>query len=365
VWVFRVPVTAPLAAGPLPFALRGGGEPVAPPMSSFRLAGPWLVARLGEFHLIALDLGAKRVAWVVGAAGRSGYEPWVFASNPRFGPHFAVSGKFVVAQLSDGRRLFIKLETGRPAAQPALGDRTALVAWPHAPAELGDNLLALGGRAGRGATGATGRAVRWCFEVEHPEGLTGAPPDVRRFGDALFVAVRRNHGIELECLNLSDGKPQWEPAFIDADRVDLSAADADADHLYLPHGNALTAFALADGKPAWTARLPDARGGGWAARAGKSCVLVYPRAAIPREPPAAVFARLTQSFQRAPDVWRLPGLAATLYDAWVDRAAPVLLLDPETGGRVARYDVPARGPAAVAEPAAGVFATGDRVVWLK
>ena len=64
---------------------------------------------------------------------------------------------------------------------------------------------------------------------------------------------------------------------------------------------------------------------------------------------------------------RLPGLAGTLYDAWVDRAVPVLLFDPESGKLLRRLDVPARGPLVTAYFGRdlAVVATGDRVVWLK
>jgi hypothetical protein len=66
-------------------------------------------------------------------------------------------------------------------------------------------------------------------------------------------------------------------------------------------------------------------------------------------------------------VWRLPGLLGTLYDNYVARGVPVLLFDPETGKRLARFDVPARGPGVTAYfgADAAVIATGDRVVWLK
>jgi hypothetical protein len=46
---------------------------------------------------------------------------------------------------------------------------------------------------------------------------------------------------------------------------------------------------------------------------------------------------------------------------------PVLLLDPETGKRLARFDIAARGPSVTAwfDADTAVIATGDRVVWLK
>ena len=205
--------------------------------------------------------------------------------------------------------------------------------------------------------------------MERDEGLTGEPIRAWAWAGTLLVATRRNHGVEIERINSIDGKRMWTdgPAFVDADRVPLAHADADDDRVYVPAANKLLALALANGKPAWEADLPDARGAGWVVRAGRSVVIAYPAAAIPEEAPAAVWERVRDSFLREPLAWRLPGLAATLYDAWVTRAVPVLLFDPETGKRLNRIDVPARGPAVSAwfDADRAVIATGDRVVWLK
>ena len=368
VWVFRLPATERLPNGLAPFRVLTEGAAPAPYLSSFVLSGSWLFARVGEYHLIALDLQARRVVWVLGATGRSGYEALVFATAPRFCPHFAVSGKFVVAQLTDGRRWFIKLETGRPAAQPALGENTARVNWPHAPAEVGENLLALADGPGLVRLVRIGGRVKWTHEVKDDDGFAGAPPQVRAWGDTVLIATRRNHGVDIECVSAADGTPAWnDPAFADAFRIDLFASDADATRAYVPAENKLLGLTLGTGKTEWTADLPDAHGAGWVVRAGKSCVIAYPTRAIPHEPTRAVLARLARSFRAEPFVWRLPGLATTLYDAWVDRTVPVLLFDPETGKRVGRYEIPARGPAVAAwfDANTAAFATGDRVVWLK
>ncbi len=182
-WVFRVPATERLPNGPRPPGVRAGETLLPPYLSSFRLAGPWLFARVGDHHLIALDLDARRVAWVLCATGHSGYESALFASTPRFGPHVAVSGKFVVAQLSDGRRWFVRLDTGRPVAQPALGEHTARVPWPHSPTEVGATRLALADGAGLVRLVQLGGRVKWVYEVEHDDGLAGDPPQVRAQGD--------------------------------------------------------------------------------------------------------------------------------------------------------------------------------------
>ena len=174
VWVFRMPITERMPNGSPAFRFRCDREPSRPQFSSFVLAGPWLLARVGEYHLIALDLQAKRVAWVLCATGRSGYEPTQFPGTAKFGPHFAVSGKFVVVQLTDGRRWFVKLDTGRPVAQPTLGEHTARVNWPHAPAFVGDR-LALSDGPGLVRLVQLGGRVKWAYEADNEEGLGRRP----------------------------------------------------------------------------------------------------------------------------------------------------------------------------------------------
>jgi outer membrane protein assembly factor BamB len=370
-WVFRMPATERLPAGASAFRFRCGGEPPRPQLSSFALAGGWLLARVGEYHLIALDLEARRVAWLLNTAGRSGYEPAPFPRAPRFGPHFALCDKFAVVQLSDGRRWFVRLDTGRPVALPALGDRTARAPWPQAPAGAGEKQLLLSDGPGLVRLAQLGGRVKWAFEPEFDEGYAGEPAQARLWNELLLVSVRRNHGVEIDRVDLLTGQALWRPsgpAFADADRIDLSSADADAERAYVPAANKLLALSLRDGKAAWEADLPDARNpSGWVVRAGKGCVIAHPAEAIPAEPPGDVWQRLVRSFRREPYLWRLPGLAGTLYDAWVGREVPVLFFDPETGKRLARLDIPARGPAVVAHFGAGraVIATGSRVVWVK
>ncbi len=370
-WVFRMPAAGRLPADPSPFRFRCGAEPLHPRLSSFALAGAWLLARVGEYHLIAFDLEARRVAWLLNSAGRLGYEPAPFPHTPRFGAHFSLCGPFAVVQLSNGRRWFVRLDSGKPVLQPALGDRTSRAMWTHAPVRAGDRQLLLPDGPGLIRLAQLNGRVKWTFEPEFDEGYTGEPPQARLWGDLLLVAVRRNHGIELDRVDPHTGKPQWRPggpAFADADRIDLTAADSDAERVYVPAANQLLALGLRDGKTLWEVDLPETHNTtGWVVRAGAECVIVYPAEAIPTEAPTMVWGRLVRSFRREPYHWRLPGLAATLYDAWVEREVPVLILDPKTGRRLARIDIPARGPVVAAHFNAGeaVIATGSRVVWIK
>ena len=370
-WVFRVPDTDPLPDRSGRVVFRTDAPPLVPPLSSFVLAGTWLFARLGDVHLIGLDLGGRRVGWVLAADGRPRFDSLALPGGPRFEPHFAVAGRLLVVQLSDGRRWTVRADTGRvtnAGSAIASGDETAPVAWASPPVEVAPHRLAVSDGPGlvRLLNLSTGRA-KWTYEAGGDASLTGEPPQVGAWGDRVFVAVRRNHGVEIDRLGLADGRSAWDdgPAFLDADRIDLSAADADADRLYVAAGGVLTALDLADGTPAWEMDLPEP--GGWVVRAGPNVVIAYPRCAVPAEPVGDVLARLGRSFRRSPVPGRLPGLAATLYDAWVDRAVPVLLFDPESGRLLKRLDVPARGPliAVVFTRDRAVVATGDRVCWLR
>ena len=245
------------------------------------------------------------------------------------------------------------------------------MAWTAPPAEGAPHRLAVSDGPGlvRLLT-LPGARVKWGYDAGGESSLTGEPPQVRAWADALMVAVRRNHGVELDRLDAADGRSAWSggPAFLDADRIDLSAADADPQRLYVPAAGTLFAIDLEDGKPLWEMDLPETNGaGGWVVRAGRRVVIAYPRVAVPAEPVGDVWERVVRSFRRAPVPGRLPGLADTLYDAWVGRAVPVLLFDPETGRLLRRLDVPARGPFVTAYFGRdlAVIATGDRVCWLK
>ena len=273
-WVFRVPTTAPLPTRPGEFRVYSDELPPAAELSAFHLSGSWLVARLGDRHLIAFDLKGKRVAWVLGAHGKPVFRPIGFPDATRFGPEFLVTGRLIAAQLSDGRRWLVSLDTGKPLESPAADRPTARAWWPLPPAQVDTNRVAVSDGPGllRLFDSTTGR-VKWTHQQEREASLTGEPPQSRAWDESLIIAVRRNNGVELDRLDPADGKSEWSsgPAFLDADRVNLAHADADADRIYIAAGNVLAAIALKDGKPAWEAELPETHGaGGWVVRAGGS-----------------------------------------------------------------------------------------------
>ncbi|HEX4606939.1 MAG TPA: PQQ-binding-like beta-propeller repeat protein, partial [Urbifossiella sp.] len=297
-----------------------------------------------------------------------------------FGPHLYAAGVLAAAQLSDGRRWFVQVPTGRvcdcggrslAGAVPAgHGERTAGATWAQPPAPLDGNRIAFSDGPGLVRVFSPGLdKTVWVYEAAGASSLSGEPPRVRAWGTAVFALVRRNHGCELDRLDPADGSSVWdEPVFLDAGRVDLAAADADDERLYVPVGGKVVALNRADGSDAWAAALPKRNGAaGWRVRAGKRVVIVYPDEAIPAEPVAGVWGRVERSFARAPLIGRLPLLADTLAEAWTDRTVPVLLFDPETGDLLKRFVLPARGPGVAArfDGDTAVVVTGAGVTWLR
>jgi hypothetical protein len=90
-------------------------------------------------------------------------------------------------------------------------------------------------------------------------------------------------------------------------------------------------------------------------------------AAVPVDSPAEVFARAGRRLLADPAAWRLPQLAAGVYDAWAVRSLPVLVVDPATGAVRHRLDLPATGPATTVSftPDAAVVATIGKAYWLR
>ncbi len=380
VWVFRIPETDPLPDRSGDRMFRGGESIPVPQLSSFVLEGARLYARLGDRHLIAFDLKEQRVAWVLGSQGRQCFRPLRFPSLPRFEPHLLVSGRLILAQLSNGRRWVIDAATGRVQAprdhtspeesSGELGQPTALVPWSRPPVELDDNRFAFSDGAGlvQFRDLDTGE-VKWAYQAEGESSLAGEPPQVRQWNDALLVVVRRNYGVELDRIDPGDGSSCWSrPAFLDATRIDLDLADADFSNLYVSVSGKLVAHSLASGKRIWETVLPTtSEDVPWVMRAGRRVVIAYPSRSIAAEPLSARLGRVTGSFRGLPLPWRLPWLAAAVYDPWTSRVLPVLLLDPETGAILKKLSIPARGPTVSAyfDGERAVIATGDRIAWLR
>ena len=345
-WHVLVPDTDPLPAGEgRPVPRSAGLPPAVPELSGFAVDGDRLVARLGPHHLIGLDLRTGRAAWVLDAGGRKRYVPFAADPEPRFSPGFALVGNRVVAKTSTGRRIEVVASSGTLRRESV----DLLAPWDTSPAAFAGHVIAADGPGTVRAFAPDLRAAEWTYLAGGDTSLAGRSPAVRLFGEMLVAAIVRNHGIEIAKLHPANGRPAWgdRTAFLPVSDIDLSLADSDGSNLYLPAEGRLTAVRLEDGRAAWTTDLGP---GTWRVRAGRKAVIAYPAEPVPEETCAEVFPRvLRRSRLNAADI---PRLTLGAYDAWADRAMPVLFLDAETGRVKHRFSVPCG-------PVSGVHLGGD------
>ena len=372
-----IPDTDPLpATGGFVTPRWSGPPPPAAELSGFVLAGSRLVARLGDHHLVGIDPTAGRVAWLLDGTGRPRFTPYPFATAPGFTPHLGTDGRYVVAQLTTGKRVAVSGDSGR-MSDPV---PTALVPWSAPPALAPDGGLVVADGPGTlrllndPGTGSVG----WTFDAEAEASWTGRPPVARWLNGSVLTIAYRNYGVEVNRLR-ADRAVLWQPrgrsggpVLLPEPDLEPWAADADEEYVYLPAGGRLTAVVWRTGRPAWAADLaglvgPGAEGTAWAVRAGRRAVFAYPTAAVPFDPPADVAVRAAARFLGAPLAGRLPAAAAGVYDAWASRSVPVLVFDPATGEALQRLDLPAAGPAVGVHlgPDAAVVATAGAVYWLE
>jgi outer membrane protein assembly factor BamB len=335
-------------------------------LNSFQFAGTRIVCRAGEHHLIAFDLATGDNVWLLDGLNRTTYHPLPLPGAPRFDAEFLLTETHLVAHVSTGPCRVIDPRSGKVLRD----DATAANVWPTPPVFLDPYAWTVPTGPGSVATIKTVGGTAWVFHAGREAGLSGELPQLRRLGENLLAAVRRNLGTDLNLLYLRGG-PRWgdRPAFFPADRFDLRSVDADAANLYCPHDDRLTALRIEDGAEVWSVSLPASHGeAAWVAKAAAGGVIVYPTHAIPEEPVANVARRVGRSFLAWPTARRVAGLSLSLYEGWAARTVPVIVFDQATGKELRRFDLPALGPLALVafKPGAGMtVVTGAKIYKLE
>jgi outer membrane protein assembly factor BamB len=336
-------------------------------LNHFRAAGTQVVCRAGTHHLIAFNVRTGETVWVLDASNRTEYHPRQLPTAPTFDAEFLLDDTCAIAHLSTGRCWTIDALSGKQLRDdPAVGPE-----WTAPPIQLDGRTVAV--PTGPGAITAVYTAdgrERWTIRAGREASLSGEFPQLHKTSGLVVVAVRRNIGVELHLVKHLGGQP-WtsRPPFLPADRFDARHVDADAINLYCPHDDRLTAFELFGGRKAWTVALPATHGAAdWVAQAAAGAVVVFPTHAIPDEPFPVCANRVVRSFLTLPIARRVAGLSHTLYEGWAARTVPILVLDPDTGREIRRFDLPAFGPLALVSfsPGAGMTVmTGTKVYTLE
>jgi outer membrane protein assembly factor BamB len=320
-----------------------------PKLSGFVFTGNRLVSKLGDRGLIALDLTTGKTVWTRSAANTPDVEAYALDSVPPFGPHMAAIGDRVYVQRG-GDCWAIDAATGEQRASFP----TTVQEWSSPPVGVGEKVIL---PAADGTLAAvTGGVSKRFFDPGREASRTGTPPAVREFGGAVFALVSRNYGDEVYRLN----SPRLLPA-----GVELPAADADAERLYLPGAGKVFALGRESLKEAWRATLPDMPDGTrWQVLAGRTTLIVYPTEAVRAEPWSAGDGVRTVATHPTP--LRALGTTGELFDAATRFTLPVLILDSATGKIQQRIDVPVGGPTVAVLPRAdGLLVAGvGRAVWL-
>lgn len=366
IWHMPIPATDPMPGSfPQP-SPRTWEAPPFPSLSDFTLAGHRLIARLGEHHLIAVDLSLGRVDWLMDPWKQARFRPYIPTESRSFCPHIVGDDTLLVVQ-AGARRWTIQASTGRVIVDAP----TTLPEWSMPPVWLENRRVVVVDEPGwvRAIHAETGHQI-WPVEFPGSASLTGKPAAMRGMQGAIITAAFRNYGVELTRLDPTTGERTWQPASILLPVGDLSLTDADADaaSLFLPAGEKMMAFRIETGRSLWTISLPDAvpSGSDWAVHAGRRTAIAYPKSPIPQDAVTTVAGRLLRRAFLHPDAGRLPAYLASVYDAWVRRTLPVLFLDRETGRIRHRLTFPA-GPLATVHLAANqaVIVTTGRAYWLK
>lgn len=368
VWRIRIPTTDPLPGTEPQPAPRSRDTPTYPWLSDFRISGSYLLARIGDHHLAAIDLDAGQVRWVLDPHQRLRYSPFLAAAAPRFSPWIQIAKPFAIVQCGN-RRWTIELGTGQVVQDVP----TTQLPWTSPPQQIGPDRLLVADTAGSIRAIVPGQSPSlWSAEAGGESSLTGQPPAIRVLDGTVLWAVFRNYGVDLHLLDPNTGRSKWRtgPVFLPVGKLDLAGAAADESNLYIPAEGQLFTFRIDSGRLVSTTDLASAIAGdmevAWQIHVGRRTVLAIPRFPFPFEQPMLVARRVIERWCRVSMMARLPAILTSIYDAWVRRTLPVLVLDPEMGQIRHRLDLDC-GPVVGIHlgPEASGIATSGKVYWLK
>ena len=311
-----------------------------PDLAEPQLAGELLTARVGVAQRISLDARTGEILWGRDEFGhdRLGADPP--AADAFASPLTAVGGGWV-GQVAAGKRDFLSAATGQRLSTA----ETYPNPWPSPAARLAPDRVAFAEGPGLVRALDCGDQLRpaWAWRAGGEASLTGRMPHLRATIAGLFVAIERNHAIELALLSPNGGTPLWpRTAYLPPGVPDLAALVEDRDRGYVIVGDTLHALGLRTGRAEWSADLPALlgvpAGSRYTVDAGPRGVIV----AAPHpgdDPPAMrtlVVALLTNRF---------PATAVAQLDAISTRGVGIATLDPTTGRRAGLLRIEG-GPAA-------------------
>jgi outer membrane protein assembly factor BamB len=311
--------------------------------AEFQLAASRLFFFQDHRRLFALDVETGEPLWhrwapaarIRPAPLAGTFQPWYHAGADR-----------VLIQTSLGVPVLLESHTGKEL--PSALSRSVWLQPPHA---LNDRHVGLVPdiKQVEWVDLLTGKAV-WTYTIDRPTTLSGDPPQVFGQADVVLVAVSRNYGIEVECLEARTGRRRWASPVLFPRVAGRISAALDRSMVYVIADNVLEAFTLADGKRLWRRPL-GANSTDWRVALTRRYLLAFPAQATPE-------ARATDFWRRLSLVDSLPVFPApvppaqgfkaiaSLLRQWQSRSQfAVLLCDPADGQLIQRLNFTGHGPA--------------------
>ncbi len=234
-------------------------------------------------RLAAHDITTGKLKWALG--GAAGQFALPLAETFFLGPPLPLQGQlFVIGETSDEIRLFVlEADSGKlvwsqqlSAVDHNLFPDSWLRMAGLSPSYAEGIIVCPTGAGAVVAVDLATRSLRWGYRYSHDKnnnqyrqqmlmrfgGYAGAAPAQRWFDGTATIVDRKvlltpAESDSLYCLNLTDGKPLWDPL---PRRNDLYVACVHAGQVVLVGRGEMHAIQLADGKPGWdkrTVRFPE------------------------------------------------------------------------------------------------------------
>ncbi len=276
-WTWTTPTLDPLGDAPeWPARLA---EPVndRPRLSTFRLAGGWVLCRYDPDTLLALQSNTGEVGWQVQATGNS--------FGVQFTAAYAANKTWVLLQQSDGTLLTLKTADGKvyqrlaPDWNPGSPTEASAptVPWAQPPIFINqDEVLFAPNRQSVVRYNLRQRRPVWIHTIAPVTSLFGSTSELRPVDNRfLLVRVSRNDADELRLLDVRTGRGKWSERIRDVGR--LAEGDVLGESIILPVGSEVISVRFSNGQPSWRIVLPGASSEQrWRVRAVGGSLLLVP-----------------------------------------------------------------------------------------
>lgn len=298
------------------------------------------IAMRGSRQLVAMDPGLGQTFWSLDAMKRRDIDQPLWWPSHQFLPTVYADEEFVLAYTRTARLWLINASTG----QVLRDDPAPPAEYLAKPIRLATGAFVLAeGPARIKAWSPYNSATAWVYQAGRKSSIRGEAPLYWQAGDSLFVAIKRNIGLEIDHLDAQSGRSRWPrgPVFLPIQHLEPEALACDADVLYIAARKQRIAIQRDTGEIAWSGKLTPEMD--WQVIPTARSVLLVSRSARPNRaiPPLSQLGDHVQL--RDLRLARLPGALMNFYDQAMDCTGLILACDKITGRELQRITLNSHG----------------------